>query len=371
MRGQLSSDARRSRASRLWWLCVLGAVVPGLWLGGCRAEEGAEPLDTFAEQRRQMVAQQIARHGVRDERVLAAMRKVPREEFVPADQRPYAFENRPLSIGEGQTISQPYIVALMTELLELREGDKVLEIGTGSGYQAAILAELTANVYTIEIVESLAERAAETLERLGYADVKVKAGDGYKGWPEHAPFDAIIVTCAPESVPEPLKEQLKEGGRMVIPVGPQWTGQTLYVLTKKRGKLRERDVIPVTFVPMVRGGARGARAVVECDRLVWVAGRQPSVGGTFLCRRSRDKNVAPTRPTICRHTPVAGEVDSGANGVIESRWWTGPEDLACLRAGTHDRFGRWVAPSSRGLGYRPFKPETGIRIPLGLPVMGV
>ena len=264
MRGRSSSDARRSRASGLWWLCALGAALSGLWLGGCRTEERVEPVARPARpmseadaQRGRMVAQQIARRGVRDERVLEAMRTVPREEFVPEDQRRYAFEDRPLPIGEGQTISQPYIVALMTELLELGEGDRVLEIGTGSGYQAAILAELTPNVYTIEIVESLAERAAGTLARLGYADVKVKAGDGYKGWPEHAPFDAIIVTCAPASVPEALKEQLKEGGRMVIPVGPQWTGQTLYVLTKKRGKVRERDVIPVRFVPMVGGEERG------------------------------------------------------------------------------------------------------------------
>jgi protein-L-isoaspartate(D-aspartate) O-methyltransferase len=198
-----------------------------------------------------MVRRQIRSRGVKDRRVLAAMERVPRHEFVPADQRPHAYEDRPLPIGEGQTISQPYIVALMTELLEVEEGDKVLEIGTGSGYQAAILAELTPHVYTIEIIASLAERAQETLRRLGYETVHVKAGDGYLGWPEHAPFDGIIVTCAPEEVPQALIEQLKEGGRIVIPVGPQWTHQTLYVLRKSEGRLRQKEVIPVRFVPMV------------------------------------------------------------------------------------------------------------------------
>jgi protein-L-isoaspartate(D-aspartate) O-methyltransferase len=172
---------------------------------------------------------------------------------VPADQRPYAYEDHPLPIGERQTISQPSLVALMTELLELEADDKVLEIGTGSGYQAAILAELTPHVYTIEILETLGSRAQETLSRLGYDTVEVMIGDGYLGWPEYAPFDAIIVTCAPEEVPGPLKEQLAEGGRMVIPVGPQsWTGQTLYLLQKHHGRLRQESVIPVRFVPMVR-----------------------------------------------------------------------------------------------------------------------
>ena len=162
-----------------------------------------------------------------------------------------AYEDRALPIGEGQTISQPYIVALMTELLDVERADKVLEIGTGSGYQAAVLAELTPHVYTIEILPALAERAAQTLARLGYDSVEVKAGDGYLGWPEHAPFDGIIVTCAPEDVPQPLRDQLAEGGRMVIPVGSQATYQHLYVLTKEQGELKQREVIPVRFVPMV------------------------------------------------------------------------------------------------------------------------
>jgi protein-L-isoaspartate(D-aspartate) O-methyltransferase len=237
---------------------VLCGLVLAMCVVGCRAEEPAATSTPRTEsarldaQREIMVRTQIQARGVKDERVLAAMRKVPREEFVTADRRPFAFEDRPLPIGEEQTISQPYIVGLMTELLELREGEKVLEIGTGSGYQAAILAELTPNVYSIEILEPLATRAKETLARLGYDGIKLMTGDGYKGWPEYAPFDAIIVTCAPESVPEPLKEQLREGGRMVIPVGPQWTGQTLYVLRKKGGELVGEEGISVGFVPMVR-----------------------------------------------------------------------------------------------------------------------
>ncbi len=239
---------------------LMGCLLAGLCMVGCRMQErpaskapaGQRPPSELDAQRERMVRMQIVARGVRDERVLAAMRKVPREEFVPEEQRAHAFEDRPLPIGEGQTISQPYIVALMTELLELKEGEKVLEIGTGSGYQAAVLAELTPHVYSIEILPKLAERARETLARLGYDGVKVKTGDGYLGWPEYAPFDGIIVTCAPESVPEPLEEQLAEGGRMVIPVGPQWTHQTLYVMRKKGGKLKREEGIPVRFVPMVR-----------------------------------------------------------------------------------------------------------------------
>jgi len=205
----------------------------------------------FAAERQAMVGQQLRARGIKDNRVLGAMATVPREEFVPADQRPFAYEDRPLPIGLGQTISQPYIVALMTELLELKPKHKVLEIGTGSGYQAAILAKLTSNVYTIEILPELAERAGQTLARLGFGGVKVKTGDGYQGWAEYAPFDAIIVTCAPEAVPKPLVEQLREGGRMAIPVGPEHGPQTLYLLRKHEGKLESTAVIPVAFVPMV------------------------------------------------------------------------------------------------------------------------
>jgi len=205
----------------------------------------------FAAARRQMVAGQLAvpYRGITDRRVLHAMASVPRHEFVPAAQHRWAYEDGPLPIGYGQTISQPYIVALMTQELALQAADRVLEIGTGSGYQAAVLAQLVKHVYTIEIVAALATRAARDLRHLGYSNVSVRAGDGYKGWPQQAPFDAIIVTCAPELIPQPLVAQLKEGGRMTIPVGPPMH-QELYVLEKDDGKIRQRDVLAVRFVPM-------------------------------------------------------------------------------------------------------------------------
>jgi protein-L-isoaspartate(D-aspartate) O-methyltransferase len=187
--------------------------------------------------------------GIHEERVLAAMAKVPREEFVPPSLRAESYEDSPLPIGQNQTISQPYIVAFMTEQLQPKRNDRVLEVGTGSGYQAAILAELVAEVYTIEIIEPLAKNADATLQRLGYKNVHIKAGDGYKGWPEHAPFDAITVTCAPDHVPQPLIDQLKEGGRMIIPVG-DFGDQELYLLEKQNGELQRRAVLPVRFVPM-------------------------------------------------------------------------------------------------------------------------
>lgn len=205
----------------------------------------------FAAQRQRMVELQLKLRGIKDERVLAAMAKVPREEFVPADARVEAYEDGPLPIGYDQTISQPYIVAFMTEQLRPKESDRVLEIGSGSGYQAAILAELVGEVYTIDIVEPLAKSAEATLQRLGYNNVHIKVGDGYKGWPEEAPFDAVIVTCAPEKVPQPLVDQLKDGGRMVIPVGERFA-QQLYLLEKKNGQLQESVTLPVRFVPMLR-----------------------------------------------------------------------------------------------------------------------
>jgi protein-L-isoaspartate(D-aspartate) O-methyltransferase len=207
--------------------------------------------DDFAVQRKRMVDQQLQPRGIKDERVLAAMAKVRREEFVPADERGDAYEDGPLPIGFDQTISQPYIVAFMTEQLRLRPSDRLLEIGSGSGYQAAVLAELLADVYTIEIIEPLAKTAQATLQRLGYKNVHLKVGDGYQGWPEEAPFDGIIVTCAPENVPQPLVNQLKDGGRMVIPVGDRFA-QQLYLLEKKNGQLKESATLPVRFVPMRR-----------------------------------------------------------------------------------------------------------------------
>ena len=189
-----------------------------------------------------------------DEQVMQAVAAVPRHEFVPRDLRFAAYLNRALPIGEGQTISQPYIVALMTHLLGVDGDSVVLEIGTGSGYQAAVLARLVRHVYTIEIIETLGRRAEDTLARLGFDNVTVKIGDGYIGWEEHAPFDAIIVTAAPEQVPQPLIDQLKPGARMVVPVGPAFGYQTLQVLEKQQtGEIRETDILPVGFVPFLKG----------------------------------------------------------------------------------------------------------------------
>ena len=207
------------------------------------------PVVDLARQRERMVKEQLMPRGIHEERVLAAMAKVPREEFVPEYLRAASYADQPLPIGYDQTISQPFIVAFMTEQLRPRPTDRVLEIGTGSGYQAAILAELVAEVYSIEIIEPLAKTAEATLQRLGYKNVHVKVGDGYKGWSEHAPFDIVIVTCAPDHVPPALADQLKEGGRMIIPVGGPGD-QELYLLEKERGTLHRRAVSPVRFVPM-------------------------------------------------------------------------------------------------------------------------
>lgn len=196
-----------------------------------------------------MIENQIRARGIKDEVVLNTIRKVDRQKFVPEEIRHHAYSDRPLPIGEGQTISQPYIVALMTELLELKKGNRVLEVGTGSGYQAAILAELADHVYTIETIGSLALSAERLLRELGYRNINVKIGDGYIGWEEFAPFDAIIVTAAPSHVPQPLLDQLKEGGRLVIPVGDYY--QELKKITKVKGKIKSQNVIPVVFVPMI------------------------------------------------------------------------------------------------------------------------
>jgi len=202
----------------------------------------------LARAREDMVVSQIAARGVRDPKTLAALRKVARHLFVPAASRTQAYEDHPLSIGHGQTISQPYIVAFMTEALGLRGGETVLEVGTGSGYQAAVLGEIAARVYTIEIVAPLAEDSAALLKRLGHANVSVRAGDGYLGWPEAAPFDAIMVTAAAPRIPEPLRQQLKDGGRLVVPVGDEW--QELVVVTRRGERFEEKRVLPVRFVPM-------------------------------------------------------------------------------------------------------------------------
>lgn len=237
------------------FLCGLACL-----LASCEtSSDSSEPVDTQLDQytrmREHMVDTQIRARGVEDPRVLSAMRIVPRHLFVPDDVRSMAYSDCPLPIGHDQTISQPYIVGLMTELAELEGPEVVLEIGTGSGYQAAVLSEIVRKVYTIEIVEPLAQSAAERLERLGCGNVTVKCGDGYRGWAEHAPFDAVIVTAAPEEVPPPLVEQLKVGGRLVIPVGGYY--QELIQLTKTESGVSERRIIPVRFVPMTGEARRG------------------------------------------------------------------------------------------------------------------
>jgi protein-L-isoaspartate(D-aspartate) O-methyltransferase len=227
------------------------ATLMGLFMAGCSApgttsEAGNGP--DWVARRDQMVRSQIEARGVKDALVLSSMRRVPRHLFVPEEYRDAAYNDSPLPIGEAQTISQPYIVALMTELLEVGEGSRVLEVGTGSGYQAAVLAEMGVSVFSIEIRKRLCERAQRLLDELGYSSVDVRCGDGYGGWPEEAPFDGIIVTAAPPRIPEPLLGQLAEGAHLVIPVGEFY--QELKVITRVGDGYDERSVIPVRFVPM-------------------------------------------------------------------------------------------------------------------------
>lgn len=231
-------------------LIVFMAIMICITGSGGLYTAGAEKNPDFRQQRMEMIQKQIKARGIDDPEILGAFKTVKRHLFVPDRVKKYAYEDRPLPIGKDQTISQPYIVAVMTKALEPEKSDRVLEIGTGSGYQAAILAEICKEVYTIEIIESLAESAEKTLSRLGYENVYVKTGDGYKGWPEHAPFDSIIVTCAPAEVPGPLKKQLAEGGHMVIPVGERFD-QSLVMLEKKGNGLVKKEILPVRFVPMV------------------------------------------------------------------------------------------------------------------------
>jgi protein-L-isoaspartate(D-aspartate) O-methyltransferase len=207
----------------------------------------------YYPQRTRMVREQIAGRGVKDPAVLKAMRETPREQFIPPAVRELAYEDRPVPIGYGQTISQPYIVALMTEMLDIKRDQRVLEIGTGSGYQAAVLSSLAKEVYTIEIVPELAKSASVTLNRLGYKNVIVREGDGYKGWPEKAPFERIILTAAPTELPKTLTDQLKPGGKLLAPIGAPLSVQELRVVEKTAdGKITSRPVLPVRFVPMVK-----------------------------------------------------------------------------------------------------------------------
>jgi protein-L-isoaspartate(D-aspartate) O-methyltransferase len=238
----------RNSAPRHLPLWPAGAVL--LAAAGCAARDA-----DWDKLRARMVEEQIKARGIKDERVLQAMAKVPRHEFVPKEERADAYRDGPLPIGHGQTISQPYIVALMTAEAKPRPEHRVLEIGTGSGYQAAVLAELVKEVYTIELVPALAEQAEDRLKRLGYRNVHTRIGDGYKGWPEAAPFDAVVVTCGADHVPEPLFEQLKPGGVLVIPVGKTPAEQSLLAITKDAGGGRTtRDLGPVRFVPFRRAG---------------------------------------------------------------------------------------------------------------------
>ncbi len=232
-------------------LCATMISVVAILTGGCNSRGGQASESVAPDwkmQRENMVSQQIEARGVKGPLVLESMRTVPRHLFVPENYRDSAYNDSPLPIGDSQTISQPYIVALMSELLEVQSGEKVLEIGTGSGYQAAVLASMGVEVRSIEIRERLCERAASTLSELGYESVRVRCADGYGGWPEEAPFDGIIVTAAPEWIPDPLLEQLAEGANMVIPVGDFY--QELKVITRTAEGFEERSVIPVRFVPM-------------------------------------------------------------------------------------------------------------------------
>jgi protein-L-isoaspartate(D-aspartate) O-methyltransferase len=237
------------RSMRGLALAVVAAALGG---GACGASGQQPAAPSRTEDRERMVVQQLRPRGIRDPRVLEVMARVPRHHFVPASQQRDAYGDHPLPIGFGQTISQPYIVAFMTEALDLGPSDTVLEIGTGSGYQAAILGELAREVYTIEIVPELAARATRTLAELGHTNVHVRAGDGYRGWPERAPFTKIIVTAAPETVPQALVEQLAVGGTMILPVGPQGGSQELRILTKTAGGVTTERSLPVRFVPMVK-----------------------------------------------------------------------------------------------------------------------
>ncbi len=248
------SGIARTCARRCAWVVVV------LSISLLNAQQQAVFANDFTTQRNRMVDEEVVAAGIKSPRVIQALRDTLRHEFVTSSLRPHAYYDMAMAIGHGQTISPPFVVAYMTEQLDPQPTDKVLEIGTGSGYQAAVLSPLVQDVYTIEIVKPLGERAARTLRRLKYANVHTRIGDGYKGWPEAAPFDKIIVTCSPEKVPEPLLEQLREGGRMIVPVGERYQ-QMLYLFEKRNGKLEKLAALPTLFVPMT-GAAEAGRVVL-------------------------------------------------------------------------------------------------------------
>jgi len=240
------------KCRRFWIGAVLGAqlLAPGCGDGFDGFDAGAPSSDpTRQAERERMVERQIEARGVKDTAVLRVMRQVPRHLFVPVSYAPQAYWDGPLAIGHGQMISQPYIVAFMAEALRMRGDDRVLEIGTGSGYQTAVLAQLARDVFSIEIVKPLAERAAAKLKNLGYANVQVRVGDGYQGWPEHAPYDAILVSAAPDHIPQPLLDQLAVGGRMILPVGKKFS-QSLLLIHRTHSGYERTTLLPVAFVPM-------------------------------------------------------------------------------------------------------------------------
>ncbi len=282
------STRRVGDRGRCWMLGLWAAGCLGLWL---EELSGARPnpfvvgevsaSDGFQTERNHLVREYVAKEGITNARVLAAMRETPRHQFVPREQRHLAYTDQALPIGHEQTISPPFIVAYMTEMVDPQPTDKVLEIGTGSGYQAAVLSPLVKEVYTIEIVEPLGRRAAATLRRLQYRNVHTKIGDGYQGWPDKAPFDKIIVTCSPEQVPRPLVEQLREGGRMIIPLGERFQ-QVFYLLEKQDGKLVEKQLQPTLFVPM-----------------------------TGLSEEKRQVYPDPSRPTLVNGSFEHGKIEDG------------------------------------------------------------
>jgi protein-L-isoaspartate(D-aspartate) O-methyltransferase len=232
---------------------ALRACLTALSCFGCGDPVSARDDSSYDAAREAMVREQIAGRGIRDLRVIEAMQQVPRHSFIPPAERARAYDDGPVPIGQGQTISQPYIVALMTELVRPQPGDRVLEVGTGSGYQAAVLSRLVTHVYTIELEETLARSATAVLRELQYENITVRTGDGYGGWPEHAPFDIVIVTAAPEAIPQPLIDQLKPGGRLIVPVGPRFSVQQLQLLEKDAsGAIKTTEVSPVMFVPLRR-----------------------------------------------------------------------------------------------------------------------